>query len=198
MAPFARKAARRSVLWLLSAAAVPAAAQVKLVPAIMQQAAEAGIEMPTAPQPAALALGENAAAPNFGLNDIDGKPVELAAYKGKVVLIEFWATWCGPCRASMPQVIELHNQYVPKGLVILAVNLNSAEKRGDLTQYLKDHPVPFTVLHDPGHVEPVVEAYDVDTIPKSVVVNKDGTIALSHSPFSAQAVAAAIEAALAK
>jgi thiol-disulfide isomerase/thioredoxin len=108
---------------------------------------------------------------DFTLQDLDGKSWSLKELKGKVVLVNFWATWCPPCRKEMPDLDELHKKFEKKGLVVLSI---SDEKPEKVVPYLKEHPVGYTILLDPGDV--TEKAYHIEGIPKSFVYDRDGKI----------------------
>jgi len=108
----------------------------------------------------------------FRLADLNGKTWSLEQLKGKVVLLNFWATWCPPCRKEMPDMDRLQARFKDKGLVVLAV---SDEEPAVVRKYISEHPYSFAVLLDPGRV--VNDAYQVQGIPQTVIYNRDGRIA---------------------
>ncbi len=102
--------------------------------------------------PAAHAI-DGKPAPDIALPDSKGATVRLSAYKGQVVLVDFWASWCPPCKASFPALDALSHEYEPKGVVVLAINVD--EKRHDADTFLNAYPHTMTVLFDPkGPVAP--------------------------------------------
>jgi thiol-disulfide isomerase/thioredoxin len=103
----------------------------------------------------------------------------LPSTDGKVVLLDFWASWCAPCKASFPALDELQKQYAKQGLVVLAVNLD--EKSETMQKFLKEHPVSFAVLRDPAHK--LVEMADVQSMPSSFVVDRAGKVRFIHTGF---------------
>ena len=109
---------------------------------------------------------------DFTLNDLDGKPVRLSDLKGKVVLVNFWATWCPPCRKEMPDLDALYKQYQRQGLVVLAISDEEASK---VKSFLAEHPVTYTILLDPGRK--VNKQFFVEGIPKSFVYDREGNLA---------------------
>ena len=111
-------------------------------------------------------------APPFTLKGVKGSTVSLAAYRGKVVLLDFWATWCRPCRIELPRVEKLYKEFKAKGLVVFAVNF--AEEPGVVRDFLAKNPFVVPVLLDPKGG--VGQAYDADAIPTLVVIGKDGTV----------------------
>jgi peroxiredoxin len=115
-------------------------------------------------------------APDFSLQDLDGRTVRLADLKGKVVLVEFWATWCPPCREAIPSLERLHRTYGGRGLVTLGVSLD--EDRWDsVASFARENGITYTVLRGD---ESVSSAYAVRMIPLTVLVNKEGFIARQY------------------
>jgi thiol-disulfide isomerase/thioredoxin len=119
-------------------------------------------------------------APNVTLQRADGAIVQLAAYKGKVVLIDFWASWCPPCKTSFPALDALYQEYQGRGVEVLAVNLD--ERRRDADIFLAEHPHQLTVLFDPKGASPV--AFRVKGMPSSFVIDKAGDIRFTHMGYS--------------
>jgi peroxiredoxin len=116
--------------------------------------------------------GATAAAPDFTLQDVSGKKVRLADLKGRVVLLEFWATWCPPCRAEIPSIEHLHKQYGGKGLTILAVALD--EGGWDVVKaFVAEQKITYTVLKG---TEDVSAKYMVRLIPATFIIDKQGLI----------------------
>jgi thiol-disulfide isomerase/thioredoxin len=109
---------------------------------------------------------------DFSLKDMSGKTVRLSDYKGKVVLLEFWATWCPPCRASVPGLEKLHKAYKDKGLVLLAVSMDEGGW-DEVQSYVKESGITYTVLKG---TEDVATKYQVRSIPMMLVLNKEGKI----------------------
>jgi cytochrome c biogenesis protein CcmG/thiol:disulfide interchange protein DsbE len=120
------------------------------------------------------------AAPDVTLHTGDGKAVQLGAYKGKVVLVDFWASWCAPCKTSFPALDLLFHEYQPRGLEVLAVNVD--EHRRDAETFLGHHPHRLMVLFDPDGVSPA--AFGVKGMPSSFLIDKLGTIRFTHMGYS--------------
>ena len=116
--------------------------------------------------------GATTAAPDFTLQDLSGKKVRLFDFKGKVVLLEFWATWCPPCRAEIPTIERLHAQYGGKGLTILAISLDEGGWDG-VQSFAKEHKISYTVLQG---TEDVSGKYMVRLIPSMFLIDKQGNI----------------------
>ena len=108
---------------------------------------------------------------DFTLSDLEGKSWTLRELRGKVVLVNFWATWCPPCRKEMPDLDVLYKKFKDQGLVILAID---DEEVGKIKPYLAEHPVTYPVLLDPGRK--ANESFHVDGIPKSFVYDREGKL----------------------
>jgi thiol-disulfide isomerase/thioredoxin len=113
--------------------------------------------------------------PSLELRDLDNRSHRLADYRGKVVLVNFWATWCGPCRDEMPSIQELKRKLAGRPFVVLAVNLDEPESR--IRRFLMEHKIDLTVLLDPERR--VSRAWDARILPVSFVVGQDGRIRYS-------------------
>jgi peroxiredoxin len=108
---------------------------------------------------------------NFTLTDLQGKTWTLGDLRGKVVLVNFWATWCPPCRSEMPDLEALYNHYKDQGFVVLAISDENAEK---VKRYIDENHYTYTILLDPGRK--VNEEYNIEGIPKSLVYNREGKL----------------------
>jgi len=112
-------------------------------------------------------------APDFTLDSLDGKSVRLSDLRGKAVLLNFWATWCTPCKVEMPWFVELQNQYGPQGLQIVGVAMDDSGK-DDIAKFAKDMGVNYPVLLGK---EAVGDAYGgVPALPESFFIGRDGKI----------------------
>jgi len=127
-----------------------------------------------APRPGATAPR----APAFSLPTRNG-PVALDSLRGRVVLVDFWASWCGPCRKSFPWLSTIHQHYASKGLTIVAINLDKERERA--SDFLERFPAPFTVAFDPAGG--TAEAYQVSSMPSSFVIGRTGEILYAHAGF---------------
>jgi thiol-disulfide isomerase/thioredoxin len=125
------------------------------------------------------ALRKGEAPPPIGLSDTNGTPVDLEALQGKVVVVDFWASWCGPCREEMPVLEALHRKYEKKGLVIVGVNIDRNKKK--MNNFLKGSPVTFRIVPDPK-LE-VAARYEPPAMPTSYFIGKDGTLRYMHEGF---------------
>jgi thiol-disulfide isomerase/thioredoxin/flavodoxin len=130
-------------------------------------------------------------APEFGGKKFYNAPAQttptIASLKGRVVMLDFWATWCGPCVASIPHVIELHEKYNKKGLVVIAHTDNSSQ---NVDAFIKEKKIPYSISVGDN----IGDAYGVNGIPAVFLIDPDGKIAWSGHP--AQLEAATIEALL--
>ena len=145
------------------------------------------------PAPAA---APGAPAPAFTLEGRSG-PVSLAAYKGKYVYLDFWASWCGPCKRSFPWMGELQKRYGPAGLQVVAINVDAA--RADAQRFLAENPADFIIAYDAEGA--VAKQYAIKGMPSSVLIGPDGKVVHVHAGFNdetARSVDASIKAALAK
>ncbi len=125
------------------------------------------------------AIEPQAAAPNFTLPNRSGDSVSLAGLKGQVVMINFWASWCGPCRQEMPQLEALYERYSDLGFTLLGVNVESDSK--DALKWLQDTPVSFNVLFDTANK--VSKLYDVVAMPSTVIIDKTGKVRYVHEGY---------------
>ena len=124
--------------------------------------------------PALLSLiGETV--PDFSATDLDGNPISLEQYRGKVVLLDFWAVWCFPCIAEMPNVKAVYNSYKDEGFDIIGISLDTDEDR--LQDYLKKNDIPWRqVFSGKGWDSPVSRQYGIRAIPALWLIDKDGTL----------------------
>jgi len=136
-------------------------------------------------------------APDFILNDIDGIEAKLTDFKGKVVLLDFWATWCGPCMKAMPHIQALSETYDEENVIILGINSWEREK-DKLRPLLNEHKITYRVLLDSN--DEVIQKYGVKAIPKFFVIDKEGIVRYSYTglPAESQIVQQNIETLLAE
>jgi thiol-disulfide isomerase/thioredoxin len=118
-------------------------------------------------------------APNFTLKSMDGKNLKLSEMTGNVVLINFWASWCGPCREEMPLLNALHKKYAPLGFTVLGVNVE--EQLDGARGFLSNVPVDFPILLD--NENKVSKQYKVVAMPTTVVVDRDGNMRYLHEGY---------------
>jgi thiol-disulfide isomerase/thioredoxin len=114
-------------------------------------------------------------APDFSWQTLDGEIVHLSDLKGKVVLLDFWATWCGPCRSTIPHVEAIHNNYKDSGVIVIGVNMDTASKRQAVAKFIKENEMTYFVISDANGN--VASLYGVTSIPRFFLVDKSGDIA---------------------
>ncbi len=124
-------------------------------------------------QPSVVGDGVNHPAPDFSLTDMQGNEVTLSQFRGKVVLLNFWATWCPPCREEMPSMEQLHQRYKDQGLVLLAVNVE-AEGYQAVSRFLPGKNYTFPILLDTA--AEVQNSYKVFRFPETFVIDRNGTV----------------------
>ncbi|MFZ6655081.1 TlpA family protein disulfide reductase [Undibacterium sp. TJN19] len=139
----------------------------------------------------AYALETGKPAPEFSTPGSNGN-IQLSDYKGKIVYLDFWASWCGPCKQSFPWMNAMQSKYGPHGFQVVAVNLDT--KAEDASQFLKTVPANFHIAYDAKGVLP--RQYDIKGMPSSVLIDRDGKILLQHAGFN-EASKAKIEQAIA-
>ncbi len=118
-------------------------------------------------------------APDFTLKSNQGGNIRLEELKGEVVMLNFWASWCGPCRQEMPLMNEIFAKYEGLGFTILAVNVD--EDQSDADRFLKAVPVDFPVVYDAS--SEVSELYSVDAMPTTVMIDRNGNKRFSHRGY---------------
>ena len=114
----------------------------------------------------------NSKAPDFTLSDLQGKSIALSSLKGKVVLLNFWATWCPPCKAEMPAMNRLYHEIKARGFEIIAVSTDTS--LSTIRDYLAKNRVDFPILHD--EKKSVSKQYRVFSMPTTFLIDKNGTI----------------------
>lgn len=118
------------------------------------------------------ALDEKSPAPDFTLNDLDGRAISLSSLKGKVVLLNFWGTFCVPCRKEMPSMETLYKTYKDKGFLVVAVSADKSVE--DVRDFIKDYKITFLVVIDKD--KKVAKQYRVSSLPTSFLLNKNGLL----------------------
>ena len=122
---------------------------------------------------------------NFTLKDLNGNDVTLSAYKGKVILLDFWATWCGPCKVEIPGFIELYTRYRSQGLQVLGFDVDDSIPI--LKRYVQQMNMNYPVLIGQGR-EDVLEAYGpMIGLPTTVIISRDGKICSRHTGLTEKA-----------
>lgn len=118
-------------------------------------------------------------APDFALKSSTGENLRLSEYRGEVVMINFWATWCGPCRQEMPLLDDLYSRYERVGFVLLGVNIDDEPRRA--MQMIDELGVEFPVVFD--STKEVSELYDVSAMPVTVIVDREGNVRHVHHGY---------------
>ena len=118
-------------------------------------------------------------APAFSLPSAKGEPVALDKLRGKIVYVDFWASWCGPCRRSFPWMNEMQQKYGSKGFVVVGVNVD--KKRTDADKFLAQNPASFTIAFDEAGTTP--SAYAVKGMPSSYLIDGTGKIVYVERGF---------------
>ena len=121
--------------------------------------------------------GERKPAPNFSLKDADGNAVNLSDYRGKVVLVNFWATWCGPCEAEIPWFIEFEKKYKDQGFAVLGVSMDDDGWKS-VRPYVASHKINYRIVIGSELVSQ--QFGEIDSLPTSFVLDRAGRIASNH------------------
>ena len=122
---------------------------------------------------------EGQPAPDFALKSSTGENLRLSEFRGDVVMINFWATWCGPCRQEMPLLDELYSRYQRVGFNLLGVNIDDDSRRA--MRMIEELGVNFPVLFDAR--KEVSELYEVEAMPVTVIVDREGTVRYIHHGY---------------
>jgi len=120
---------------------------------------------------------------NLTLKDLHGKPFTLSDYKGKVVLLDFWATWCPPCLKEIPGFIELYNTYQSRGLVVIGVSMD--ESTSDVKRFARRLKINYPILLGAGR-DDLVPAFGELPLPTSFVIARDGRICSKHDGLTSK------------
>jgi peroxiredoxin len=122
---------------------------------------------------------------DFTLRDVAGNDVKLADYLGRVIVLDFWATWCAPCRVAIPDLVELYERYRDQGFVVLGISVNDPVAR--LEPFVQEHRMSYPVLIGDGRYD-VQEAFGpLVGFPTSFVITRDGTICRRHTGVAPKA-----------
>jgi cytochrome c biogenesis protein CcmG/thiol:disulfide interchange protein DsbE len=150
-----------------------------------ETATRSSVETPSSPQPGVGTVAQRQPqsqsatktaarrAPGFRLEDITGKVVDYSQFDGNVVLVDFWATWCPPCRRGIPELAELHQKYASKGFQVIGISLDASGSEV-VRKFSKDYKIPYTVLM--GNRQVVTEWQVGSSIPTAFLVNRQGEI----------------------
>lgn len=123
-----------------------------------------------------------ASALSADLKDVDGKPIKLSEFAGKVLIVNLWATWCGPCRAETPELIQISKEYKARGVEI--VGLTTQNNDGDIQlvkDFIREHEVPYRTIYDEGVLQPILSEVTNarPIVPQSYIITRDSKI-LTH------------------
>ena len=129
--------------------------------------------------PAAHAVRVGEAAPSFVLASAGGETIDSTELRGKVVYVDFWASWCSPCRRSFPWLNTLHERYAREGLAIVGVNVD--KRRLDADKFLRDVPAIFRIVFDAQGTTPT--AFDVKGMPSSYLIDRKGVVVAIEEGF---------------
>lgn len=121
-------------------------------------------------------------APDFELTGIDSKTYHLSDFKGQVVVLNFWATWCGPCVLEMPSLERLHQSLKNKGLVVVTINADSPGSDAAVKKFSESYGLNFPVLRDPNYI--AADKYSVTGFPETFIINRQGQFVAFKDPDS--------------
>lgn len=110
---------------------------------------------------------------DFSLKSVDGKTVKLSDFKGKIVIVDFWATWCGPCREGIPDLVDIQRKYKNK-VVVIGISLDQANTRKNLDQFIKNHGINYQILY--GNMDVVTNYGNIQAIPTTFIIDQNGNI----------------------
>jgi len=128
--------------------------------------------------PAMAAIRADGRAPDFSLTDTQGKTVTLSAMNGKVVFLDFWASWCPPCRMSIPKVQQLHDRMKESGVVVIGINVENNARAA--ANFAKKERITYTIAAGDGKVE---RDYRISSIPAFYIIGKDGKILKKYEGY---------------
>ena len=124
-------------------------------------------------------VGEGASlgqlAPDFELSDLEGRPVALAALRGKVLFVNFWATWCAPCRDEAPSLQKLYARLQPRGFEVLAVSIDASSEEGAVRDFVREFSLAFPILADPK--QRAYRSFGATGVPETYLIDADGRLA---------------------
>lgn len=113
-------------------------------------------------------------APDFSLPTTGGETIRLSDLRGQAVLVNLWATWCPPCRAEMPAIEKIYNEYKDEGLVVLAINMTYQDDASEILPFAQEHGLTFPILFDESAI--VGRAYQLRSLPSSFFITREGII----------------------
>ena len=131
--------------------------------------------------------------PELSGTSIEGKEIELSDYEGKVVLLDFWATWCGPCIAEMPNVISVYEKYHEKGFEIIGISLDRSID--PLKEYIKENEISWPNIYDADQANSIADQFSITAIPTMFIIDQEGKIVAvnTRGPELEKAIAGLLE-----
>jgi peroxiredoxin len=123
---------------------------------------------------------------NFAFKDLQGKSVTLSDYKGKVILLDFWATWCPPCRKEIPGFVDLYKTYKSRGLVVIGVSMDDTDDTPDVKRFAEQLKIDYPILLGFGRDDDLKPAFGELPLPTSFVIARDGRICDRHDGLTAK------------
>jgi thiol-disulfide isomerase/thioredoxin len=117
-------------------------------------------------------------APDYGAVTLDGDSVSLAALRGRLVLLNIWATWCPPCREEIPALQRLHERHAAAGLEVVGVSIDSRGEGENIRTFLEGYGVTYPIWHDP--VDRVTTSFRAQGVPTTVLIDREGTVIWRH------------------
>ena len=127
--------------------------------------------------------GKRKLAPDFALKDINGKTVKLSDYRGKVVLLDFWATWCGPCRLEIPWFMEFERKYKDRGFAVLGVSMDD-DGWDSIKPFVKELEMNYRVVL--GDDKTGDQYGGIEALPTAFLIDRDGRVAIKHVGLSSR------------
>lgn len=129
-------------------------------------------------------LAPGTPAPPFATKTVDGKALNLKSLRGKVVLLDYWATWCGPCRHATPTLEALHKQFSKQGLRVVGISIDDASTVSQVKPFMRKFGMTYTISASPAANHKAAFAYRVDGIPSQYLIDKKGIVRWSQSGYS--------------
>ena len=123
-------------------------------------------------------------APDFHTKTVNGKPLSLHSLRGKVVLVDFWATWCGPCRLATPVLQSLHQKFSRKGLRVVGISIDQDNSLASVKPFIKEYGMTYIVSASPAANQQTAKNYNCVGIPSQYLIDKKGVVRWSQSGYS--------------
>ncbi|HUP64871.1 MAG TPA: TlpA disulfide reductase family protein [Thermoanaerobaculia bacterium] len=166
------KTASLTIILLLALSACRATEQKAAADGEPEAAAQAEMRTSTGP------LGVGSPMPEYRATTLAGEPFEMSEMRGKVVLLNIWATWCGPCRYEIPDLIELQNRFAAKGFDVLGVSVDAPETQKEVAPMVAERGINYPILLDPDGA--IANLFETSVIPTSALVDRNGRIVWTH------------------